>query len=297
MAFEWLAAVLAKIGKFLIKPKDQKALKDQSSRQTNILSKVENTFFIQNPRTNEFYVGNYANIPKEVLDAIRKQFEPQKLKPGEQPEFRLIRNDFHDDIADFQSHLEKKDELLNAISPHLEPQYASIFRLASYAKDLYDRGERAKADDIRNEVGNQYGRAGRKLCNLYLKSYVSDMFRHYLRPIFESARDQGEIRTLLNNLIRSLIRFSENILFIHQGSKVNVIAAQVRVGVMRGVPYIALHSAGMRNVEITYRVVESVGLDFLEANDYDIEQRPTSTAPIPFFDVYIKKRRSSSSAR
>lgn len=292
MAWEWLAAALAKLGKFLIKPRDQKALKDQSSRQTNVFSKVENTYFVQNPRTNEFIIGNYKDIPKEILEAIRKQFDPRRAEHGEPPEFRIVRNDFHDDITEFQNHLEKQeDELLRKITPHLESQYASIFLLGSYAKTHYERGERAKGDEIRNQVGDQYGRAGRKLCNLYIKGYVSDMFQHYLGPVLESARDKSEIRDGLNVLIRSLVRFSEHVFFIHQGSKVGVVAARVTIGVKRGVPYIALHSAGARNVARTGEIVEAIGLDFLEENGYDIEQRPTSTAPIPFFDVYITKKK------
>jgi len=290
VAWAWLATALAKIGKFLIRPKDQKALKDESSRQTNVFSKVENTYIIQNPRTNEFYVGNYPVIPKEILEAIAKQFDPQKHEAGEQPEFRLVRNDFHDDIDDFQAHLEKDDELLRRIAPYIAPQYESIFRLASYAKSRYEQDERERGDEIRNQVGLQYGRAGRKLCNLYLKGYVSDMFQHYLEPILASVRERSEISVRLNELIRSLVRFSEHVYFIHPGSRVGVVAAAVKIAVERGVPYIALHSAGVRNVGKTYKIVEVVGLDFLEKNDYAIRQQPTTTAPIPFFDVFITKR-------
>lgn len=294
MAWTWLAAALAKLGQRLIKPKDQKALKDQSSRQINIFSKVKNVTIVKNPRTNEFYIGNYADILKEILGLVRRQFDPQKPAAGEQPEFRIIRDDFFDDITDFQAHLEKEDELLRTISPHIEPQFASIFRLASYAKSFYDRDERRKGDEVKAQVGHQYGRDGRKLCNLYIKGYISDMFQHYLEAIFKSARDKNEIGVQLNTLIRNMILFSENIFFIHHGSDVGIITARIRIAVKKGEPYIALHSAGIANVEKTYRIVEEVGPDFLEENGYNlVQERPASTASIPFFDVYITRGRRS----
>src|SRR5438445_2317387 len=142
MVWDWLAAAVAKLGALLIRPKEQKPLKDHSFRQTNILGKIENTFIIRNPTTNEFLIGQYGALPKEVLETMRKQFDSTKSRQAELPEIRLFRNDFHDEIVKFQDHLEREEDLLRTISPYIEPEYASIFWLGCYAKEAYDQDER-----------------------------------------------------------------------------------------------------------------------------------------------------------
>ena len=288
MAWDWLKAALAKVGSLLIRPKGQPALKDQSFRQTNILSKTENTFIVMNPRTSEMLVGNYGNMPKEVLEAIRARLEYKTAQVEERPEIRLIRDDFYDETINFQAHVEAEDELLKTISRYINPEYASIFWLGSYARYHYDRNERREAEEIKSQVGEQYGRDGRKLCNLYVKGYISEMMEHYLGPITESARDKGEIGVHLNTLIRKMIQFSGYIFFIHRGSDVAAVAAKVKDGVLKGARYIALHSAGIQNIKRTLKIIDEIGPDFLDKHGYGLSQvRPPSTASIPFFDVFI----------
>ncbi|HYA69813.1 MAG TPA: hypothetical protein VEH28_00400 [Thermoplasmata archaeon] len=289
MAWEWLLAAFAKIGQKLFRPKDQKSLIDNSARQTNVLSKVENTYIIHLPRTDEYLVGDYRSLPQPVVDAVREQLESRTDAARKRQEIRILRHDFSDEVTEFQSFLEREDAVLRRIRPFLEPQYASILRLADYAKTCYDHGERIKGDAIRNEVGLQYGRAGRKLCNLYIKGYVSDMFRHYLEPILGSEKDVGKIRERINGLIRKLILFSEHIYFIHRGSDVSAIAAEIREAVSDRAPYIALHAAGRPNVSRTIRIIQEVGLEFLDQNAYHLQQVPIGTGTVPFIDVSITR--------
>ncbi len=288
MAWEWILAALKKIGTRLLRPRNQKPLKDQSFRQTNILSQTENTFFVLNPRTAEVLVGDYRNLPKEVSKLVMRQFDPQEDIEQGQPEISLFRNDFYDEAVEFQTHVEGESDLLRTISRHVDPTYASIFRLGSFAKKYYDRDERKRGDQIREQVGHQYGSEGRKLLNLYTKSYILDMVDHYLSTIISSARNKREIGVRLNSLIRKLVRSSEFIFFIHQYSNIEETAAGIRTGILTGVPYIALHSAGIPNVERTTQIIEAVDPEFLAQKGYDITQEtPLSTASIPFFDVYI----------
>jgi hypothetical protein len=287
VASEWLVAALSKLGHRLIRPRDQKTLNDHSSRQTNILSKVENTFIIHLPDKGEYLVGDYREIPDSVRAAIQAQLESQGHRAEAPTAIRILRDDFSDDINEFQAYLEREDILLKTIEPFLEPQYSSILRLAAYAKSCYENGKRTKGDEIRNQVGLQYGRAGRKLCNLYLKEYVSDMFQHYLEPILTSETDNARIRTKVNDLLRVLIRFSENVHFIHQGLAVGGVVDRVREAISSGALYIALHAAGARNVKRTDKIIQELGLDFLRDNGYDIQLQPAGSAKIPFLDVYI----------
>jgi hypothetical protein len=284
---DWLLAAFSKIGQRLIRPKDQKTVNDHSNRQTNIFSKVENTVIVFLPDRSQYLLGDYREIPASVRAAIQAQFESQVHRAEGEPRIRILRDDFSDEVNEFQAYLEREDNLLKTVEPFLEPQYSSILRLAAYAKSCYEKGHRARGDEIRNQVGLQYGRAGRKLCNLYLKDYVSDMFQHYLEPILKSETDNVRIRTKINDLLRSLIRFSENVHFIHQGLAVGTVVTNVREAIASGAPYIALHAAGVKNVKRTDKIIQELDLGFLRDNGYDIQLQPAGTGKIPFLDVYI----------
>lgn len=282
---EWLTAAFANLAGRLIRPKDQRPLDDHSSRQINIFSKVENTFIVVDRDSNQKLIGDYPSLPPEVIDAIRARFEPGQPDALNLPEIRIFVDEFADSVEDFQAHIDTEDEILKRIRPFLEPQYASILRLAAYAKDCYDRGNQSRGDEIRDQVGLQYGRAGRKLCNLYIKGYVSDMFRYYLQPVLESTEDAAEVRGRINELLRSLVRFSENIHFIHHGSNVAATVYSIRDAIKDAEPYIALHAAGKKAVRVADHIVRK--LDFVEDSGYDITLERAGRTAVPYFDVII----------
>ena len=292
MVWTWLAGVLKSLGQRLLRPKDQRPLDDHSTRQTNVFSKVENNniYIVHLPDRNESLIGDFDHLPDSVLEAIKKQFgsgAPRAEEPS--VKIRLLRDDFSDDVKDFQAYLAREDALLKTIEPYLEPQYASILRLAAYAKNCYETNRRARGDDVRNQIGLQYGRAGRKLCNLYVKGYVSDMFVHYLEPVLTSGWEHDGVRAEVNELMRSLIRFSENVHFIHQGLEVSSVVDQVKDAAESGAPYIAIHAAGPRNVRKVEGIMRDVDSTFLREKGYAVEQALTSYAPeVPFLDIYIR---------
>lgn len=282
---EWLAGAFAKLAGRLIRPKDQRPLDDHSSRQINVFSKVENTFVVVDRDSGQKLIGDYSSLPPQVVAAVRARFEPGQQDSRNLPEIRVFVDEFADDVEEFQAHIDIEDEIIKRIRPFLEPQYASILRLAAYAKDCYDRGVQSKGDEIREQVGLQYGRAGRKLCNLYIKGYVSDMFRYYLQPILESAGDVAEVRARINDLLRRLVRFSENIHFIHHGSNVAATVDSIRGAIDDAEPYIALHAAGKKAVRVADQIVRQ--LDFVEDSGYDIGLERAGKTAVPYFDVTI----------
>jgi hypothetical protein len=291
LVWSWLAGALESLGQRLLRPKDQRPLDDHSSRQTNVFSKVENNIYIVHlPERNESLVGDFDHLPDAVLEAIKKQFGPGVPRTEEPSvKIRLLRDDFSDDVNDFQAYLAREDTLLKTVEPYLEPQYASILRLAAYAKNCYERNRRARGDEVRNQIGLQYGRAGRKLCNLYIKGYVSDMFVHYLEPVLASGREHDGVRAEVNELMRSLIRFSENVHFIHHGLVDGNVVDQVKAAAENGAPYIAIHAAGPRNVRKVERIIREVDTTFLRERGYAVEQTLSNYAPeVPFLDIYIR---------
>lgn len=291
--FEWLAAAFAKLAGRLIRPKDQRPLDDHSSRQTNIFSKVENTIIVVDRDSNQKLIGDFRSLPPEVVDAVRARFERGQQDTLNLPEIRIFIDEFADDVEDFQAHIDIEDEILKRIRPLLEPQYASILRLAAYAKDCYDQDKQSKGDEIRDQVGLQYGRAGRKLCNLHIKGYVSDMFRYYLEPIMESTGDAAGARERINDLLRRLVRFSENIHFIHQGSNVAATVDSIRGAIKDAEPYIALHAAGKKAVRVADQIIRR--LDFVEDSGYDITLERAGRMEVPYFDVTITPKELSGS--
>lgn len=301
MPLDWLLGLFSKLGSVLVRPRDQKALKDASSRQLNLFSKVENTtFIVNNPRTNEFYVADLDRLPPQVLDGLRGQLDTPDLDPRKKgtlpfPSTRLFRTDFYDDAAGLEDYLNKDTTPLRALYPYVDPQYESILGLASYSRYLYSQGKRHEADEIRNQIGAQYGHEGRKLCNLYLKGYVQDMFTHYLEPLLTSSEDKFALGVRLNTLLRKLVQFSEDIHFIHRNSNAGIIAGRITIAVKRGKQYIAIHSAGAQNVVKAASVLSTVGVGFLKSSGYEvIQDYPLSTSLIPLFDVYLVPKKLSS---
>lgn len=280
---------LKTIGSRLLKPKDSKPLNDHSFRQTNVFSRVKQSIFVLNlPDKKQNLIGDIDKLPPNVLKALKENFLDAEPKKETTPKIRLIRSDFQKDMLEYKEYYEKEDRLLVKILPHLDYEFASILKLSSYVEKKYQEDDRKGAQRIKNDIGEQYGRDGRKLCNLYLKGYIRDMMANYVDIIFESATNKEEIGIRLNTLLRRIIKFSEYIFFIHQGININEIKEKIKYGMFRKTPYIALHSAGALNIGKSEKILKAIGKDEIFKQGYIVEQEPSkSTAYVPFFDIYI----------
>lgn len=276
----------------LLKPNDPKPLDDHSQRNINVFSKVEehntNVIVINNPETGENFAANLDEIPPEVMDKIRKSFDRKVAKMESLPRIRLIRNEFQHDMLDYEEHVSKKDTLLDEILPHLNPEYASILKLSSYAKKKFEQGRIQEGQKIKEDIGEQYGSNGRRLCNLYIKGYIDDMLDNYIGILYESAQDKEKIGVHLNTLIRKIILYSEYVFFIHGYTNIEEVTDKIRYGMAQEVSYIALHAAGSKSIKRTEDILKAISPDNFEKCGYDIKNvNSPSTAVVAIFDVFI----------
>jgi len=288
---EKLKKFFKKLAGRLLRPEDSAPLDDHSFRQINIFSKHPTAFIVHLPDKKENLIGNIEDLPDNVKKALIENFVSYEPRKEELPNIRIIKSDrknFNQEIVRFQEHYEKKDTHLDNTFPYLNHEYVSILKLSSYIKEKYDTGENLKAQKIKADIGNQYGRDGRKLCNLYTKSYILEMVSVYINKIFESTIDKKELSIKFNTLFNDIIRFSEYIFFIHRNTNISDVKDKIILGMKLKKPYIALHSAGLINISITEKILKKIGDDIFNEYNYLYKQeKQKSSGEIAFFDVYI----------
>ncbi|MEA3558276.1 MAG: hypothetical protein U9R75_03385 [Candidatus Thermoplasmatota archaeon] len=280
---------LKKLKGMIWKPKKSKPLKDHSKRQTNVFSKVDNstTIVLNDPKNNQKFVADIDDIPEEALDVIKRSFD-RKDKTEKLPHIRIIKSEFEHEINDYQKYFNQNDKILSKILPYLESDFASILKLSSYVDHKFKKGGKKDAMKIKEDIGNQYGSYGRRLCNLYLKGYITQMLSSYLDVIFESSSNKREIGIHLNSLMRELIKFSESVYFIHNQSEVIPTADEVVHAMRCEKRYIAMHSAGSKAIGKVEEIIAEIGIDTFQSYGYEINHESSrSTSSVPFFDVYI----------
>lgn len=291
-----LLAALAVLKNKLVRPKTPVPLDDHGFRLKNILSKNQNVIIINNVEGDQYHLADLSELPDAAIQALKDNFA---VKPASQgiPEIRLVKSEFQERILDYERFYGKEESLVDGILPYLRPDYASILKLASYVKSKYDAGENAEADRLKTHLGDQYGKNGRRLCNLYTSGYIPDAISEYMASFVgqtvPSEIDRTEICTTLNTLISKIIDFSENIHFIHRGTDVAVTRIRVINAMKAKKPYIALHSAGSPNIAIAEEIVSRIDKEEIERMGYEVTQGFDARIPsvVPFFDVQFTPRR------
>lgn len=289
--YEILKKIFKKLAGRLLRLEDSSPLVNHSFRQTNVFSKNPTAIIVYLPDKKENLIGNIEDLPDIVKKTLIKNFISDEPRKEDLPNIRIIKSDrknFNQEIVRFQEHYEKKDTNLDNIFPYLNHQYVSILKLSSYIKEKYDAGENPKAQQIKTDIGNQYGRDGRKLCNLYTKSYILEMVSVYINKIFESTLDKKELSIKFNTLFNNIIKSSEYIFFIHRNTNISDVKDKIILGMKLKKPYIALHSAGLINISITEKIFKKIGDDiFNEYNYLYRQEKQKNSGKIAFFDVYI----------
>jgi len=287
-----LIGVLKKLKDKILTPKNDRALSDHSFRQTNFFGKTTNLFFTYIPRTNKYNIADFEYLPKEVLDIIKKQFEPVEEIKKPKNRIKLIRNDYHDGIKEYKKHYEKSD-LFYEIYPFINPRLKSIFKLAIYAKEYYDMGEKEKGDEVRKAIGKQYGDIGRKILNLYCGDYFTNMMKNYIGKIFESTKIDYKIEEKINKLITKAIHNAEYVFFVYNKTNHKTIVWKIKSGIYMDKSYLAVHGSGINNVSIVDKIYQKTH-KLAGKRGYKIEYNINSVSfpdgkKYPFIDYIIKK--------
>lgn len=270
-------------------------------RGTNKLGKIDNPQFLKggelrrdflnnNPNATiinvngDLYVGDLSCLENKDKEILKSTFSEEKSKLKK--EVDIIDNGFYDRIIKFKNNLPESIKISYFLQ-FLDYDLQNILKLSSYTKKLFDEGDSKEAQRIREDIGFQYGKDGRKLCNLYLSGYIDGMVE-YLEASFEG--DIEKIKKEASNKIRKFTKESDYIIFIHSQS----IEKEVSLNVLRCIhikcPYIALHGAG-NNIPKVKRIIESLK-DNITKEGYDIDEENFKTLSLcPLLNIYLTKKK------
>ena len=152
---------------------------EEALKQKEILDEIRkkenngNIFLIQGDNNN-IYVGDLGKIPAGQKSGLLENYSYNKEGIGSQKEINIIDHDFYPRVDKFE-HSDHRDRKIEQISSFLEADLRNILKLAIYVKELYDEGNHQEAALVKSDIGYQYGKSGRKLCNLHSNGYVVAM--------------------------------------------------------------------------------------------------------------------------
>ncbi len=251
-----------------------------------------NNITIRNEKGEEMY-ADLNSMPLDIMEKIqRKMLCTKSSRSKNIPIFRFFLNDFYDQAMNYENHYQESKDILDKILPYLKSEYSSILKMSSYIQLKYEQKRKKEADDLRHDVGVQYGAPGRKLCNLYLQGYFTVMVSKYLDNILESPSDYLEISKNINDIIERIIKHSEYVFFIHKETAISPVVSKIKRGIDLGKSYMALHSAGMPAINISENIIETIGRDYIDENEYDIQYFNTeSRSSVPMMNTFIHPRK------
>lgn len=251
---------------------------------------IKPTIIILAPRTGEAICGSYSDLPPEFKKLVTEQFD--KLPAERKQDVGIVDNDFYDRIDEFNKFIDSKDNLLDKIIPFVkDPDLKAILKTSGFAKKKFDAADRTTGQQIKDDVGNQFGKTGRRICNLYIRGYLTSMIKDYLEPIINDvAMSDNEKGNKITTIINNSIKFWENVYFIHGGSNSSKIAEEISHLIKKEAPYIAIHAAGPENINLAEKAFEQIDLNTVKEKGYFVSpNKEQSNSKILIFDLIIVK--------
>lgn len=277
---------LKKIGGILKlrKREDQKALKESEILQKNLFGK--NLIIINLGSSNEPLITTPEKIPDEVFERIEKQFRKRKINPDNES-VRLISSGFKERMNDYKKHFSRKFSDIEFLSPFIDEWYKSIFKLSNYVGSLLSQEKHDEARTARNDIEKQYGKAGRKLCNLYLTGYLQKLINFVKSEKLDTYADKEELSRFITRIIKDMVE-DTNIFFIKENDNIVRVATKIVNLMEAGHAYIAIHSAGSWNIRKAKKIIKIVE-DDIEKYGYrkKVDNKPMKSSKCPIFYVRI----------
>lgn len=238
-------------------------LKDPGHRQefNNIVGDVKPTIINVN---GNFYLGNYTNAPKEFKDALFKNFNDNNS--SKKIDVKVIDNKFYERIQKNNS-ITDSDQLLSRYYNNLDIQNKNILQQSFKVKKLYEI-DPVEAQRIKDDIGYQYGKDGRKLCNLYTQNYINQLVEFL--EMFH-AEDISQVSKVINGEINNFLENSDYIFFIHVNSNENTVISKIFYGLNHSVEFIALHGAGLNVDKVVY--IKDKIIDEIKRYHYVIDEK------------------------
>jgi hypothetical protein len=265
----------------VVAPEDKKILANKELRK-DFLNNNPNALIV-NVQGN-LYIGDSTFLNQKEKQIINDSFSEKKDLVGKK-QIDIIESDFYERIQK----LKLKMPLENKINPFmqfLDYDIRNILSLSIYAKKLFDEGDSKEAKKIREDIGEQYGKDGRKLCNLYLSGYIDGM-TEYLQVYYDG--DAEKIKSEINLKIKKFVKDSDYILFIHSESIESEIIDKIKRLINLNKKYIALHGAG-GNIHKVRKIIDLLK-DTITKESYDLNEENLKTLSLcPLLNISLTKK-------
>jgi len=230
------------------------------------------------------YIGDKSQLNERDKLKLNQIYNPLS---NNEIGFDIIDTDFFTRVQDFKKDLPDSKNI-NPFLKFLDYDLRSILNLSIYSKKLFDNKESERAQKVREDIGKHYGKEGRKLCNLYLSGYIDGMTEFLIQ---EYGQDTEKIRAEINGKIRSFVKESDYIFFIHSASDEEHILSEIRRRIYEDKQYIAIHGAGSINVKKVRDIVKELENE-LSDKEYDINEENKRTLSLcPLLYVYLTKKK------
>ncbi|MEK6811522.1 MAG: hypothetical protein AABX96_03365 [Nanoarchaeota archaeon] len=231
----------------------------------------------------DLYLGDKSKLNEKDKNELRESYN-STLEIGKSLD--IIDIDFFNRVQEFKKEL-PDNKNINPFLKYLKHDLRTILTLSIYIKKLFDNKEIEKAQNVREDIGKQYGKEGRKLCNLYLSGYIDGMTEFLIQ---EYGQDIEKVREEVDNKIRKFLAESDYIFFIYQSSGEEILLSEIKRCLKQNKPYIAIHGAGQMNIKKVRKIVEEIR-DNLSDSGYDMNEENKRTLSLcPLLYVYLRKR-------
>lgn len=246
----------------LIKPKGElKEIVRNPQFQQKFLNQNGNNYIIN--VNGDLYLGDYSKISNSLKkDMLASLKNPEFEKPKHLINF--YDSEFYQRIIKFTS-TKISDENIEKYYPYLKHETRNLFETSIYIKRMFEQGNFNEANSSRSDLGNQYGKEGRKFCNLYIQGYI-----HAIINFIETQYNIKKIPDHLDSEIMYFVNHSESIFFIHSKTDKKSIIMKIEIAINRNEEYIALHAGNKLNIEKTKIIVNKIR-NKAEVNRYNIK--------------------------
>lgn len=231
---------LKKVAGRLIKSKDQNINKEVTHNQ-ELGKNLQDTGIGHMEIGGDFYYFDMRGMPRKFINKFVERLD----NPGSpQQDFRLMESEFSRTTVEYEEKFNvTENELLERAMPHLDPTSKSILNLAIGAEYHYKRGEVEKAEKIKEEIKEFYGKLGNVLCNLYTSGYI-DKVLNYVQDVEKNMSDK-ELGEIVNAHIEELLtRTAKYIHFVYEMDEIDDLVINATNDMSDGAEYIAFHGAG-----------------------------------------------------
>lgn len=268
----------------LVKNKDVR----DAFKQKDVLDKIRKTenngnIVVIQVNGNNNFIADWSKIPHDKKTLLLENFSKEK-KISTKKEINIINQDFYPRVEKFENS-QSSDRKIEKIFPFLASDFKNILKLSIYVKELYDEGNSREASSVKIDIGYQYGKDGRKLCNLYSNGYIIAMI-DFLYAYHDG--DEEKIKEEINKRIFELIR--KPIFYIHQRHQNLVVINQIYQALYHKEIYIAIHVAG-QNINKAETIVSEV-TETAKENNYDIGVSNEKTlSQTPVYNAFITPKK------